>query len=165
MATEETDWQSKEKAAAIKAVASLKRALNSSISKHFNSRSGQLRKSSVKDDIKDGMLDRLILKSPKYSFVLHHGYDAVEEVQPKNRKGSSVKPHFRGGTDGTSISGYQRSGGSVSGFKRSSKFEGAGHITEAIYASNVLETLANDLAESRAVYVTSNILPTWQRKV
>lgn len=150
------NWQEIEKRAGLKAARALRNALRSEISRAFRNRSGQIRKTNVSARFNRGLLDRLVITSPRYSFPQHYGYHWPDEVvKPHNRRANSVKSHFRGGALGTGkiISSYFRKGSRVFSYRRDIENKPKEHFSAAIIDSNILETLATDLAESRSVKI------------
>lgn len=154
---ENLNWQEQEKAAGSKAASSLGSSLRSVMSEKFNLRTGQMQRTTVRPRYIGGQLDRLVITSPHYSFIRHYGFSANEKVKAHTRPGTFVRAYSRGGFV-KMVQGYARGGGAVKSFTRNVSLEGAGHISEAIERSNVLETLADDLASSRAVNVISKII-------
>lgn len=153
------NWQEQEKVAGSKASSSLKTSLRSVIAERFTKRTGQMQRTNVTARYLHGQLDRLVIYSPHYSFIRHYGFSVpAEKVKAHERPGTFVRSYARGGfVAGRMVHAYARGAAQVKSFARNASLEETGHITEAITRSNVLESLADDLASSRAVYVTSKI--------
>lgn len=159
MATETNNWQDKENRSGRKAAALLKNALRSRISQKFKRRSGAMDRTNVSAIFRQGRLDRLAITSPKHSFIQHFGYsEPNENVKATTRKPGFVKSYFRDGVmTGRSVRNYSRKGGFVSHYTRNISNENKDHISDALNSSNILENLASELGENRAVFVTSQI--------
>jgi hypothetical protein len=155
---QDSDFQQKERAAGNRAAAALRAALRSKIQSTFTRRSGAMEKSTVLPRFKDGVLDRLVLKSPKYSFTQHFGSSKTGQT-PATSRGEANVQSFTRKLNGTSVEvkSYKRAGGLVIGHKKGIEYKSKNHISEALKSTNALETLATELGENRIVNITSQI--------
>ncbi|PZO33177.1 MAG: hypothetical protein DCE86_05300 [Flavobacteriaceae bacterium] len=147
-----------EKKAANTASVLLRGAMRSEIKSVFKRRSGALEKTNVSPRFKDGRLDRLVISSPKYSFTWHYGSKKTGITPSYFRKGGAVKAftmHLQSGPK--EIPAHNRSGGIVKSHNKGIDYKSTNHIAKALSSGNVLENLATQLCENRAVLITSII--------
>lgn len=153
------DITSLEKKAGSAAASSLRAAFRTSIKSTFKRRTGTLEKSNVLPKYIDGNLDRLTLTSPHYSFKNHYGSGKTGVTKNTSRTGGSVKSfsrHIKGTT--VKVNAFSRSGGQVSAHRKGIRYKAYGHLSKAMQNSDtILEKLATDLGENRAVIVVSKI--------
>jgi hypothetical protein len=155
---ENVNIEAKEREAGSIARVALKASLLNQIKTTFSRRSGDLEKSNVSARYKGGSLDRLAVSMPKYSFQNHFGSTLPGTQKISERKGANVKSfsrHLQGKT--IAVSGYTRSGGSVSAMVKNRKYVVTNHIAKALKQTNALENLATALGNNRAVSITSQI--------
>jgi hypothetical protein len=81
------NWQELERRAATRAAAALRSSMRSVIGETFTKRSGQMEESNVSARFKNGLVDRLVITSPRYSFIEHYGF---EQKQNKLKLHSAV---------------------------------------------------------------------------
>ncbi|RYG12578.1 MAG: hypothetical protein EOO07_18845 [Chitinophagaceae bacterium] len=148
-----------EKKAASKARVALKSTFLSEIKRTFHrGKSGELEKSTVTTKFADGLLDRLSLVSPHYSFKNHFGSTLHGTQGETSRRGASVRSFVRHlkGKD-VQVSAYSRGGGTVAAMQKNRKYLVYNHIARALKKTTALDTLATELGNSRAVIITSQI--------
>lgn len=131
---QDSNFEAKERAAAIKATVALRAAYRSQATSTFKRKSGKLEKSTFSPRYRVGRLDRIVLNSPHYSFKNHFGSTKKGVTPAHERKGKPVKSHLKNRT-----------------------YKGYNHIALALKAANALEQLATDLGQNRAVLITSQI--------
>jgi len=155
---EKVDIESLERKAGNTARAELRSSVLAQIRNTFHKRSGNLEKSTVNTRYKGGLLDRLVLNSPRYSFQSHFGSDKYGTQKPSAREGAAVKSfqrHLKGKT--IDIQSHERSGGAVVAFTKNRNYKAYNHISRALQQTQALENLATALGNSRAVLITSQI--------
>lgn len=136
----------------------LKVSLLSAINATFKRRTGAMEKSTVSNKFIDGLLDRITLNSPHYSFKEHFGSAKTGTQGPSSRSDSDVKSfarHLSGKT--IQVSAHHRAGGEVRGFSKNRKYLAKHHISRALNNTNALDKLATAIGESRSVIITSQI--------
>lgn len=154
-----TDFQSNERSAGNKAAAALRGAFRSTIRSNFHRRSGDMEdKSTVTPKYKEGVLDRLSLVSPYYSFTSHFGSTKTGTTGSLQRGDADVKSFTRhvAGTD-VDVKAHKRSGGFVVSHRKGIDYKAKNHISEALKSTNALEVLATELGENRIVNIISQI--------
>lgn len=152
------DFQIQERKAAAKATSSLRQSFRSVIASVFKKVSGALQKSTFTSRFRDGLLDRLILKSPRYSFQTHFGSTLSGTTAETSRKGTEVNSfeRFISGQK-REVKAHSRAGSKVKSHVKGIRYKATNHIAEALKRTNALETLATDLGENRIVEITSQI--------
>lgn len=137
----------------------LKDSFLSQLRKTFErGKTGNLERSTVNTRFRAGRLDRLILKSPRYSFQSHFGSSKTGTQKPSNRREADIKSftrHVKGKK--IEISSHRRSGGSVAGFNKKIKYRARNHISRTLNETKALENLATALGENRIVLIASQI--------
>lgn len=153
-----SDFLQREKQAGQKASGLLRRELRAEIQSVFKKISGNMEKSNVTARYRDGRLDRLVLSSPHYSFKHHYGSVKTGKTRTKIRSGGPVKSFVRQ-YEGMvrPVRAHIRKAAVVPQHNKGIDYKSYNHIAEAIKKSNVLEILATDLAENRAVDIVSKI--------
>lgn len=153
-----SDFLQKEREAGRKASAALTRELRSEIKSLFKRKSGELEKTNVSSRYKDGRLDRLVLTSPYYGFIKHYGSIKTGKTGTKNRSGGPVKSFTRQ-YEGMvrPVKAHFRKASIIPGHNKNIDYKSSNHIAEAFKKSNAIEILATDLAENRAVDISSKI--------
>lgn len=153
-----SEFLQREKQAGQRASSLLGRELRSEISSVFKKETGQMEKSNVTPRYRDGRLDRLVLTSPHYSFKLHYGSVKSGKTKTKVRSGGPVRAHVRQ-YEGMvrTVRAHVRKRSIIPQHNKNIDYKGYNHIAQAIKKSNVMEVLATDLAENRAVDIVSKI--------
>lgn len=152
------NFESEERKAANIARSALKASFLSQIRRTFHRRSGTMEKSTVNTRFRIGRLDRIVLKSPRYSFQSHFGSSKKGTQKASQRKGASVKS-FRRRTHNKTVEvhSHSRKGGSVVAFNKNRRYNARNHIARALKQTNALEVLATSLGNNRIVLITSQI--------
>lgn len=152
------EFQAQERKAASKARSSLNVALRSSIKRKFKSRTGKMEKSNVTSRFRDGMLDRLVLNSPHYSFKNHFGSSLTGNTPETNRAETNVQAFVRKiKSKSISIEAHTRRATKVAAHNKGIQYKAYNHIADALKSSNALEQLATDLGNNRIVQIASQI--------
>lgn len=152
------EFQDQERKAASKARSSLNVALRSSIKRKFKSRTGKMEKSNVTSRFRDGMLDRLVLNSPHYSFKSHFGSSLTGNTPETNRAETNVQAFVRKiKSKSISIEAHSRRATKVAAHNKGIQYKSYNHIADALKSSNALEQLATDLGNNRIVQIASQI--------
>lgn len=131
---QDSNFEAKERAAALKATAALRAAYRTQVTSTFKRKTGKLEKSTFTPRFRTGRLDRIVLNSPHYSFKNHFGSTKKGITPAHTRKGKPVKAH-----------------------SKNRQYKAHNHIAEAFKATNALEQLATDLGQNRIVQITSQI--------
>jgi len=156
---DKSNFQAEERKAGNKAAAALRGAFRSKIQSTFHRRTGAMQdKSTVTPRYRDGVLDRLVLASPRYSFIHHFGSTKTGKTGSLQRDGADVKSftrHLEGMV--RQVSAHKRSGGFVVAHNKGIDYKSKNHISEALKATNALEVLATELGENRIVNISSQI--------
>jgi hypothetical protein len=148
-----------ERKAARRASNLLKSAIRSQISKTFTRRTGKMDESTVTPRYDNtGLLDRISLESPVYSFQLHFGSTKKGKQGSTTRKLSYVRDYARVLHGKTQfMAAHRRRGGRVAPMNKNIEYKAYDHIGKAMKSTNALQQLATDIAENRAVNITSQI--------
>ena len=155
---EDFNFEASEKKAGAKAARIITSAVRSTVSSHFERRSGEMEKSRASARYKVGHLDRLVLFSPHYSFKSHFGSTKPGATKANHRKDANVRSferHYKGKLQ--TVAAHHRSGGAVAAHVKGIDYKSTNHIAEALNATNALEQLATDLGVNRIVKITSQI--------
>lgn len=157
MMSTENSQQLERKAASV-ARAELKSSLLSAIRSTFKRQSGKMQQSTVTNKFVDGLLDRMSINSPKYSFTEHFGSDKSGTQGATSRSESEVKSFQRHlGSKVVPVAAHHRSGADVRAFNKNRRYLAKNHIARALNNTNALDKLATAIGESRAVIITSQI--------
>ncbi|MEN9907129.1 MAG: hypothetical protein RLZZ540_270 [Bacteroidota bacterium] len=155
---DKVDIESLERKAGNTARTELKTSVLSQIKRTFHKRSGDLEKSNVNARYKAGLLDRLVLNMPRYSFQSHFGSAKTGTQKASQRQGGAVKSfqrHLKGKT--VEVAAHQRAGGTVQAFNKNRSYKAYNHIARALQQTKALDNLATSLGNNRAVQITSQI--------
>ena len=153
-----SDFLQKERIAGNKAAASLRQSFRSKINEAFRSVSGEMAKSTVTARYRDGRLDRLVLKSPHYSFKQHFGSSLSGTTPQTERRQTQVSAFTRYVNGETQqVQAHTRKATTIKAHVKGIDYKATNHIAEALKQTPALETLATELGENRIVEITSKI--------
>lgn len=147
-----------ERKAGNKAATTLRSSFRSVIKSRFHRRSGEMEKSTVTTKFRDGRLDRLILKSPHYSFKEHFGSTLTGTTGETHRKATNVREFIRNVKGKQQhIKANKRRATDVKAHNKGINYKARNHIAIALKKTNALDQLATEIGQNRIVEITSQI--------